>query len=275
MLTTVTNRIKEVKQPRGGYLKPSELEIIEYDDGNTLNEKENVHPTLIGLAVDYMTRFMMGAKLMEVFDISMKGAANSGDDSLFIACALLNEIKGLDDKSINCACKLVSFDVWYRNPSVAYASKTFDEINPDKQTIENIRILIQRSIAFFEKYGPIIKDGFNFNPVKEDKKSLLNMMKTGQGTYGGYTATVISGDGDFLTSDTLWDFKVSINKPTSKHTLQLLMYWIMGQHSGQECFKNISKIGIFNPRLNTVYLFDMSKIDPNIIKIIEDEVICY
>jgi len=111
--------------------------------------------------------------------------------------------------------------------------------------------------------------------VKEDKKSLLNMMKTDQGTYGGYTATVISGDGDFLTSDTLWDFKVSINKPTSKHTLQLLMYWIMGQHSGQECFKNISKIGIFNPRLNAVYLFDMSKIDPNIIKIIEDEVICY
>jgi len=151
MLATVTNRIKEVKQPRGGYLKSSELEIIEYDDGNTLNEKENVHPTLIGLAVDYMTRFMMGAKLMEAFDISMKGAVNSGDDSLFMACALLNEIKGLDDKSINCACKLVSFDVWYRNSSAAYSSKTFDEINPDKQTIENIRILIQRSIVFFLK----------------------------------------------------------------------------------------------------------------------------
>ena len=31
--------------------------------------------------------------------------------------------------------------------------------------------------------------------------------------------------------------------PQSKDTLQILMYWIMGQHSGQKCFKNIDKIG--------------------------------
>ena len=32
-----------------------------------------------------------------------------------------------------------------------------------------------------------------------------------------YTETVSAGDGDFLTSDTLWDFKVSKSKPTNKH----------------------------------------------------------
>ena len=92
---------------------------------------------------------------------------------------------------------------------------------------------------------------------------------------GGYTETVRSGDGDYLTNDTLWDLKVSKHKPTGSDTLQLLMYWIMGQHSGQDIFKNITNIGIFNPRLNMVFTYDVSKLPPNIIKEVEDEVICY
>lgn len=78
-----------------------------------------------------------------------------------------------------------------------------------------------------------------------------------------------------MTTDTLWDFKVSKSAPTSKHTLQLLMYWFMGQHSGQEVFKNISKLGIFNPRLNKVYIYDTTNISKDIIDIVEKEVICY
>mgnify|MGYP004498912689 FL=1 len=73
----------------------------------------------------------------------------------------------------------------------------------------------------------------------------------------------------------MWDFKVSKSVPTSKHTLQLLMYWVMGQHSGQEVFKNISKLGIFNLRLNKVYIYDTSNISKDIISIVEKEIICY
>ncbi len=116
--------------------------------------------------------------------------------------------------------------------------------------------MVERSIKFWDEYGPITKDGFTFEP-------------------SGYTNTVNAGDGDYLTFDTLWDFKVSKRKPTSKHTLQLIMYWIMGQHSGQKIFKNISKLGIFNPRLNTVYTIDINDIPQETIKIIEDEIICY
>ena len=53
------------------------------------------------------------------------------------------------------------------------------------------------------------------------------------------------------------------------------MYWVMGQHSGQEVFKNISKLGIFNPRLNKVYIYDTTNISKDIIDIVEKEVICY
>ena len=225
-----------------------------------MSETENVHASVIGMVVDYLTRFMMGTEITKAFEISCMGAAcavklgNTG--AVKEAKEYLAEIKGLDDKSIINACKMVTFDVWYRNPMGALMAKTASETTADKDTVKNIKIMVERSIAFWKEYGPITKDGFTF----EDK---------------GYTETVNSGDGDYLTEDTLWDFKVSKSKPTNKHTLQLLMYWIMGQHSGKAEFKNITKLGIFNPRLNTIYTIQIADVPSEVIKEVEDDVICY
>ena len=49
----------------------------------------------------------------------------------------------------------------------------------------------------------------------------------------------------------------------------------MGQHSGKNEFKGIKRLGIFNPRLNTAYLLDMSIVPAEVIKEVEKEVICY
>lgn len=278
-MPSVTNRIKEVKQPRGGYIKPSQFEVIDMNDGFTLNIEENIHANLVGMAVDYLTRFNMGADLEQAFKISLMGVKCAKflgiKNAEKIAATLTVNIKGLDDNSVINACKLVSFDVWYRNPMAAVVSKSFNEINPDKATIENIQTMVKRSITFFEKYGPVVEDGFTFEPIIKDSEAYNKMIKTGKGTYGGYTPTVDSGDGDFLTADTLWDFKVSTAKPTSKHTLQLLMYWIMGLHSGQEIYKSMTKLGLFNPRLNEVYLLNVDTIPDIVIKEVEREVIGY
>ena len=279
-MSSVTGRISAIKQPQGGYIKPSEFEAIIIDDGITLNAEENVHSSIVGMVVDYLTRYSMGTNKVEAFRISLQGAViaeNMGGVKKALSKAenLLKRIKGLDNTSIINACKLVTFDVWYRNPIGAMTAKGYNDTNPDKATINNILALIKRSITFFKKYGPITKDGFTFEPTNDDKKIYKKMMESGKGSFGGYTATVDSGDGDFLTADTLWDFKVSKSKPTQKNTLQLLMYWIMGQHSGQEIFKSITKLGIFNPRLNTVYLLEMSKVSKDVIKTVEQEVICY
>ena len=59
---SVTKRISMIKQPRGGYINKKELVVTQLDDGITLNENENIHASLVGLAVDYMTRFLMGAQ---------------------------------------------------------------------------------------------------------------------------------------------------------------------------------------------------------------------
>ncbi len=249
-MASVTQRIKQITQPRGGYLKPCEFKKEEFIDNQILKE-ENVHSSLVGLAVDYLSRFMLGAALEEAFKISLLGASIIGEERN--AYNLLKLIKGIDSSSIYYACKLVGYDVCFRAGAMGY--KDVNEIEADDGTINNIKVMVKRSILFFSKYGPITKEGFTFE--------------------GGYTRIIDSGDGDFLTSDTLWDFKVSKNNPTSAHTLQLLIYYIMGTHSIHNEFKSIKKLGIFNPRTNCVYLKNISDIPKAIIDEVSMEIIGY
>ena len=253
-MVSVTGRIKQVRQPRGGYLKVARFDVKSLNDGRVLNKEENVQSNIIGTVVDYMTRFMINGDKDKAFIISLMGAVYAS--KVEEVNTYLNQINGLDDNSIINACKAVTFDVWYRKPSDVLLAKGAKDINPDNKTIENIKMMIERSLKFLEKYGPIKVDGFTFEG-------------------GGYTDTVNTGDGDFLTEDTLWDFKVLRSEPKPKNTLQLLMYYIMGVHSGKEEFKSIKKIGIYNPRLNKVYQFELKNIPGDVIKEIEENVICY
>ncbi len=249
---SVTKRIKEISQPRGGYLNPKLLEVIPLADKIALKENENIHASIVGTAVDYLTRaFICETPIDDAFAISLRGASLIGEEPR--AKKLLKKIHGLTPSAIEAACKLVRYDVCFRRGPEFY--KDINYISPNEDTIENILSMLHRSELFFEAYGPVLLDGFTFP--------------------GGYTDTVDSGDGDFLTMDTIWDYKVSVRPPTNEHTLQLLMYYIMGLHSEHKCFKNIKYIGIFNPRLNTVYRYELAKVDPTIFKAIEQDVICY
>lgn len=249
-MATVTQRIQQVKQPYGGYLNPSEFTRIEFDDGKIL-EEENIHSSLIGIVVDYLTRFMLGTPVDEAFRISILGARNVGEERKIYK--LLKIVKGLDDKSIYAACKIVGYDVCYRVGPFSFHG--IDHIEADSSTIENIRIMTIRSLSFFKEYGPITKDGFTFD--------------------GAYTEVIDAGDGDFLTADTLWDFKVSKKSPTSAQTLQLLVYYIMGKDSIYREFDSVKKLGIFNPRHNCAYLKEIASIPDEVITEVSSDVIGY
>ena len=248
---SVTQRIKAIKQPRGGYIKPKEFTETTLDDGIELNPNENIHASLVGLAVDYLTRLMTGTSADEAFYISLLGSDRVNERKN--AEKLISKIKGLDDKSIINACKVVGYDVCFRAGIIGY--KPVKEIQPDTETIENIRIMVNRCLAFWKEYGPVEVDGFTFE--------------------GGYTEIVSSGDGDYLSQDTLWDLKVSKEAPKNKYTLQLLMYYIMGCHSIHKEFQKIKRLGIFNPRLNKVYLLEIANISDEIIQEVSSEVIGY
>lgn len=259
-MCSVTKRIGMIKQPYGGYITKKSFTVIQLENSTILNMFENIHANLVGLAVDYMTRFMLGVGKKDVFSISLEGARRldylEQDNKTTAeknAIKFLENIKGLDKKSITNVCKLVGYDVCIRANVMGY--KPVEEINPDSDTINNIINMVNRGLLFWKEYGPIIKSGFTFD--------------------GGYTDTISSGDGDYLTKDTLWDFKVSINEPNSKHTLQLLVYYIMGMHSVHMEFKNIKRLGIYNPRINRVYLRDIDTIPSDVIDKVSTEVIGY
>lgn len=252
-MCSVTRRIDKIKQPRGGYIRPKEFETIVLDGGgiDDLNPVENVSPSLVGMAVDYLTRFMSGTSAIGAFKISEMGSRVVQRKELFDQ--LLSNVNGLDDDSISAAVKLSGFDSAYRAGVMAY--RPVQNINPNSDTVENIRTMVERSLRFLDQYGPKVMDGLTFE--------------------GGYTGYVSSGDGDFLTKDTLWDFKVSKKKLQSKYTLQLLMYWRMGLHSIHPEYKNVKYLGVYNPRMNVVYRLDVSKIPEDVISTVETEVIGY
>ena len=192
----------------------------------------------------------MGTPVDKAFRISLMGASKC--NSTRLATKFLSKIVGLDDQSINYACKLTWFDQVYRAGTTRGSP---DAINADPQTCENIRIMVKRAKTFFELYGPLVMDGPTFGM--------------------GYTTTVAKGDGDFVTNDTIWDFKVSKSDPNSKNTLQLAMYFLMGKRSMIPELERLTKIGIFNPRLNKVFILDMSTVSPYVIEEIERNVIGY
>ena len=251
-MSSVTSRINQIKQPYGGYLSPSSFERICLDDGNKLFEYENINAGLVGLVVDYMSRYFTGTDKNDAFKISLLGAKKANQEEK--AYELLDNVSGLDDTSIISACKLVGYDVCFRVGMIRF--KPPKDINPDEWTINNIRIMINRSLTFFNEYGPVIRDGITFE--------------------GGYSNYVTSGDADFLTKDTLWDFKVRKNRYLStQDTLQLLMYYIMGMHANDKDFLNIEKLGVFNPRANRIFIKNICDISDEVIRGVENEVICY
>lgn len=225
--------IERIEQPEGGYIPPETLvpvpvPVDDDDDGYAvvLNPEENVSPDLINIAVDHMTRFAMGLRAEYAFAESLTG-------SPFIplineAWRLIPDIKYRnDDNSIISALKLSDFDEG--DPFVR------GEINPDKATIENVEIMVDRSLRFFDVCIP-------------------NLPNVG-----------------FMTSDTLWDLTTSKVCPTKEQTLRLLVDWRMGLDSAHAgWFQNVKYLGIYNPRLNEARRISVDVVPKDAIDAVEN-----
>lgn len=249
---SVTRRIRSITQPRGGYLPPRHWEETQLGHEQELHVEESIHPTTMGMVVDYLTRHHLGAAKEDAFSISLMGAETAGEEAK--ALELLSDVRGLDDASIQAACRLTGYDVCLRAGIRAFFG--VDQIEVDGETAENVRQMVKRSLSFFDQYGPVTADQLVFP--------------------GGYTPIVSSGDGDFLTADTLWDFKVSKYGPTKDHTLQLLMYYLMGLRSiHKEAYEQLTHLGVYNPRLNRVYRFPVADISQEVKETVEQDVIGY
>lgn len=245
---SVTQRIKGIKgtvnpigQPYGGFLPVKTMEKVILSDQKPPFDHTQEQPSAgtIGTAVDYLTRFNLTQDAQASFHISLLGANRL--EKIPMAEDLLANLHGLDDTSIKAALRLAGFDVAYRAGLAGY--RPVEDMVISTEAVANIRWMVERSLFFFEKYGPIVCDEPTFSP-------------------DGYTRIVWYGDGDFTTATTMWDFKTSIKPPTSAHTLQLLMYWIMARMSGQEQYNTLTSIGIYNPRMDTVWQYHLDPANP-------------
>lgn len=259
-MTTVTGRVKEYKQPRGGFLPIKDFAVTEFNDEIDLVNlsQENISPTLVGTAVDYLTRLYVGKiEGQEAFGISLLGAMNLG--IIQEAEALVKTIENgepLEDSVIISACKLSSYDAAYRVGPQFYNPDAV--VIPNEYTISAIRTMVNRTLTFFESQGSLVLNGLNFDAE-------------------AFTHKIINGDGDFMTEKGLWDMKVSKNKPDSKHTLQVLIYYILGLHSPsiKEHYERLDTLGFYNPRTNTSYVLDINRISKEVISEVSKDVIGY
>ncbi len=285
-MPSVTQRINAIQQPRGGYINISQFTTATYTDGHEIIEsyENTIKPNIVGLATDYLTRTFLTNDKEKSFRVSLQGALIAEKLKCLkgaknAALSLLNDINELDKISIINACKLSTFDAWCRNPKgmmLYYEnSMCYYDIAPTEDELNNIYIMVRRSLGFFGYKKSVKQCGFSFMPENANEDELKKLHDGIIDTYGGYTKTVSSGDGDYLTDDTIWDMKVSKKNPDKDTTLQLLMYWIMGQHSNNNAFKQVNKIGVFNPYQNKSYSLDIASIPNETIKFVEEEIICY
>ena len=248
----VTTRIRMISQPPEGLLPLSLFERVPLPDRIGLHPRavETVAPYIAGLYLDYMTRIAMGAPKRVAFRIPLLGARLVGRAGE--AEALLDRIVDSTPPSARAACLLLDFDAVSRRGPQYWKPR---RMVPDEATYANLTRMVARSLVFFKEYGPVVWEGFDFE--------------------GGYTDRITSGSGDFLTKDTLWDFKVSCYPPNPGYTLQLLVYWRMGLHSIHAEYKSIRRVGFFNPRRNEVWLLNVDRIAPELIDWTDHELIGY
>ncbi len=257
-MPSVTQLVNSVKQPRGGYVKLPEFQSVLYDDGMSINGIFSISPALVGIAVDYLTRFCLGSTAAEAFGVSLKGAALLGKAELGKALQMVETIQnsaalGLDDESVVAACRLSGYDVAYRVGVQSF--REVSEIVPDEKTIADIRTMVTRASSFFGQYGQSATDSFTF--------------------FGGLTDIFEAGDGDYLAGDTLWDLKCSKKEPSPQNILQVICYWIACMRSGQQRFSGIEKIGLYNPILNKAWTKKVAEIPDGILDEIAVQVLGY
>ena len=250
---TVTQRVRAVHQPDGGYLPIKAFSIKHYQDNKILNSRENIRANYIGLAVDYLTRYKITKNIEESFDISLLGAKilyqQYGRYKDYQNCLrLLDLIKQGDTHA---AVQIVAYDEVYRAEVT-----NIPRLLPDKVTTNNIEIMVQRGVDFLHHCSSIIKTGINLE--------------------GSYTDIVVNGDIDYLTDNALIDFKVIRGDFTADHTLQILMYYLMGLHSTHsEDFKKVKWLALFNPRKNIVCFINVKDISKSVIDEVSTRIIGY
>lgn len=250
-MSGVYDTVKRIKQPNKGYLSLAEFDRIQYYDSISLYKKTNLHYFIVGWAVEQLTDLIMGYNKDDIYGYHLfrsqkvsynrypiwcypKGVSNSIELESYIHKLVNSVSDNLSSFNIKIACELAGFTMF----RLGNEPKSVEDYHPDKQTIHNIRAMVNRSVAYLKKYNNL---------------SCSVLLKPYQSN--------LSGACDYMSNESLIDLKVLKKQPTSKHTLQLLTYFIMSRLRGF----HIKKVALFNARSNTAYEKYTDDISPEIL----------
>lgn len=242
------------------YTHPKWLKVPPFDDNvegsDVLNPVENVSSVLVDAVVDCMARFALGVSVEKAFSMPLRYfQANRGGSE---TSDLMNTIQGLDDRSIINAVKLFRFADYDDRFGIGHLP--FSEgIEPDEATIQNVRMMVERSLRFFKPRGPEWWNGKMPEGFTLARESFV---------------PVRIPAGDAMLPDTCWDLKASESCPTTYDVLRLIMYRFIGICSDRAwLFRDIPYLGVYNPRLNEAYRINVGDISEDMIAEVEGCVI--
>lgn len=264
---TVTQAVKAVKQPRGGYVPPKLMVEEDLADDAYRAElidkmaEEQSSPATIGVAVDYLTRFMLEKRTgipekkssMECFSIPRKGirfGANNLELSADRFEKLVEKVNGLDDNSIDAMFQLTAWDSMYRT-GLPVDPET---LHPNEITCKHVRMMVEKAQEMLGDSDVVIGPTFQ----------------------GGYSKIIHKGDADYIRDRWLVDMKVSKKeRPDTIQTLQLIVYYLLGKavvddvglplKAGRDnpfrgAFEDMWGIEILNPRCGVRWRLFVSEI---------------
>lgn len=266
-------------QPRGGFLPISEMEVWDISEDKNyakkvekLLENGNVPDSLMGQCFDY------GIKL-EYIDI----------------CDSLDYIKTIKVKTlrtfvnVRCGARMLGEEEKYQSliESLCKEYSTPGEYYDRRKFIP--------IFAELARYEAIAHSGnVNIKPIivnaTENEAKALDYMLYNTAMFMGTQMVSIGysprffGTGaknvevsacDMLFEENLIEFKYSKKEPTTKHTFQLILYYLMGLHERPKIFKEILQLGIINPRIGKYYFIEPEKLDKEMLKHIEIDIMGY
>ena len=182
----VTTRIRLVSQPPEGLLPLSLFDRVGLVDRKSLYPRsmETVPPDLAGLYVDYMTRVATGTPVRVAFHVPLLGARLVGQGEY--AESLLSRVTDFSPASARAACLLLDFDAASRRGPQYWRPR---RMVPDDATYFNLTRMVARSRAFFDEYGPVVWDGFDFEGGSTGVWDCIPCM-TSIGWSGGWVSSI-------------------------------------------------------------------------------------
>jgi hypothetical protein len=121
------------------------------------------------------------------------------------------------------------------------------EDEEDDETLAHIAEMRARVSRCFERFGELVSP--DLRQVHSEKFQLRGHL-------------------DFVSTNTIWDLKVSSTKPNNVDLLQLVLYWIVAKDDPDNGLE-ITHVGICNPRRDTAWRIAVADISSSVLRTLE------